>query len=403
VVHAVENEAPDGVVEGAQVGRHAGDRVGLPSDRHLDEVVVAVLPVARPVEPSVGLRREGRALEPVPRAEMVLPCQLHPAHAPAALLLVALGACCGAADLSRRLAQAALVAALALGLSAVWLLPLSAHLGMALPLAWGDASAIGLLRRIATRPLVIVLALTQLGCWLSIRRLSRIGALSRWLHAFTPAMALLVALDALFAAPLGVLWLPADRIADGLLLALVLGAAPVTGLLAGHLPRLGAAGAAAACLGAALVLSGGAPEPSLTLWPTRGQWPKYDEVLRGTRINALWQALEAAPAGRVLFLRSSIALDYRPEWWRPHSHITALTPLFSGRGIVNGTFTHPSPLAGLLYTGSAARGPVTTLVEQRDGVTLFGRQLDALTPADFSRWAEHLGVSAVSCKRRDRR
>jgi hypothetical protein len=131
------------------------------------------------------------------------------------------------------------------------------------------------------------------------------------------------------------------------------------------------------------------------LWPSRGQWPKHEEVVRGTRIDTLWQALEAAPPGRVLFLRSAVALDYRPEWWRPHSHITGLTPLFSGRPILNGTFTHPSPIAGLLYTGSANSGPVTTLVEQRDGATLFGRRLDALSTAEFSRWAEHLGVSAV--------
>jgi hypothetical protein len=320
---------------------------------------------------------------------------LHPAHAPAAFLLVALGACVGATGSTRRLAQAALVAALSLGLSGLWLLPLLAHLGMALPLAWGDATALGLLRQVATRPLVIVLALTQLGCWLSTRRARPMPPATRWLHAFTPAMALVVALDALLAAPLGVLWLPADRLADSLLLALVLGAAPATRLLAERLPRLGPIGAGAACLFACLVLSGGSPEPSLTLWPSRGQWPTSEEVVRGTRIDDLWQALKAAPAGRVLFLRSAVALDYRPEWWRPHSHITGLTPLFSGRPILNGTFTHPSPIAGLLYTGSAVRGPVTTLAEQRDGATLFGRRLDTLSPADFSRWAEHLGVSAV--------
>ncbi len=320
---------------------------------------------------------------------------LHPAHAPAAFLLIGLGACFGAADLPRRLGQAALVAVLTLGLCGLWLLPLLTHLGMALPLAWGDASALGLLRQLATRPLVIVLALTQLGCWLSIRSVRPIPATSRWLHAFTPAMGLLVALDALLAAPLGVLWLPADRLADGLLLALVLGAAMVTRLLAERFPRLGPMGAGAACLGAALVLSGGSPEPSLTLWPARGQWPKHEEVVRGTRIDDLWQALKAAPAGRVLFLRSAVALDYRPEWRRPHSHITGLTPLYSGRPILNGTFTHPSPIAGLLYTGSANPVPLTTLVEQRDGATLFGRRLDALGPAEFSRWAKHLGVSAV--------
>jgi hypothetical protein len=338
-----------------------------------------------------GARRAPLLAAPLVAAVILL----HPAHAPAAFLLVALGACFGAAGSTRRLGQAALVAALALGLSGLWLIPLLAHLGMALPLAWGDASALGLLRQLATRPLVIVLALTQLGCWLSIRSVHPIPAASRWLHAFTPAMGLVVALDALLAAPLGVLWLPADRLADSLLLALVLGAAMVTRLLADRLPRLGPVGAAAACLGAALVLSGGSPEPSLTLWPSRGQWPKHEEVVRGTRIDALWQALAGAPPGRVLFLRSALSLDSRPEWWRPHSHITALTPVAAGRDILNGTFTHPSPVAGLLYAGSAASGPVTTLVEQRDGVTLFGRRLESLTPADFSRRAEHLGVSVV--------
>lgn len=320
---------------------------------------------------------------------------LHPAHAPAALLLVGLGAWFGTGERSRPLGQAALVSALGLGLSALWLLPFLAHLGMALPLAWGDASALGLLRQLATRPLVIALALTQLGWWLSIRSVRPVPAASRWLHAFTPAMGLLVALDALLAAPLSVLWLPADRLADSLLLALIVGAAMATRLLAERLPRLGPVGAAAACLGAALLLSGGSPEPSLALWPSHGQWPKYEEVVRETRIDALWQALAGAPPGRVLFLRSALSLDSRPEWWRPHSHITALTPVETGRQILNGTFTHPSPVAGLLYTGSADPRAITALVEQRDGVTLFGRRLESLTPAEFSRRAEHLAVSTV--------
>lgn len=339
---------------------------------------------------------EGARRAPLLAAPLVAAVILvHPAHAPAALVLLALGAWFGAAERPRRLGQAALVAALALGLSAVWLFPLLAHLGMALPLAWGDASASGLLRQFATRPLVIVLALAQLGAWLSLRTSRAVAPAARWVHAFTPAMALVVALDALLAAPLDVLWLPADRLADSLLLALILGAAMATRLLAERLPRLGPMGAGAACLGAALVLSGGSPEPSLTVWPTRGQWPKQEEVVRGTRIDALWQALKAAPPGRVLFLRSAVALAYRPEWWRPHSHITALTPLFAGRPIINGTFTHPAPLAGFFYTGSTAPRPITTLVEERDGRTVFGLPLESVTAAAFSRWCERLGVSVV--------
>jgi hypothetical protein len=82
------------------------------------------------------------------------------------------------------------------------------------------------------------------------------------------------------------------------------------------------------------------------------------------------------------------------DWWRAHSHVTALTPVVTGRAILNGTFTHPSPVAGFLYSGSA-RAPITRLVEERDGVTLFGRPLAELTPVGFADAAATLGVSAV--------
>ena len=117
--------------------------------------------------------------------------------------------------------------------------------------------------------------------------------------------------------------------------------------------------------------------------------------MAGARLDDLWAALSNAPPGRILFVRSSVPLAYGRQWWRPHSHITALAPIRTGREIVNGTFTHPSPIAGLVYTGAAANRPITLLVEQRDGLTLFGRPLEALTPAEFDRLAGRLRISAV--------
>jgi len=101
----------------------------------------------------------------------------------------------------------------------------------------------------------------------------------------------------------------------------------------------------------------------------------------------------------VLFVRSAVPLVYGApgprEWYRPHTHVTALAPVFSGRAIVNGTFTHPSPIAALTYRGDAGPGPITRLVEQLDGVSLFGRALDSLDAGTFDRYAEPLGISAV--------
>jgi len=319
---------------------------------------------------------------------------LHPAHAPAALILLALGASFGVGDRRRRVLQAAAVGALALGLSALWLLPLLAHLRMALPLAWGDASVSGLLRELA-RPLVAVLALAQLAAWLAMRRARDRFEVERWLHAFAPALALVIALDAIVAPVIDALWLPADRLVDSVLLALIIGASLAAPRLAARFPRIGPVGTAAALIVIALLCSPGSPEPALMLWPSRGGWPTYDQVVRGTRLDLLWQVIREAPPGRVLFLRSGIPLDQLAAWWRPHSHITSLTPIETGRGIINGTFTHPAPLAGLVYTGSADFRPITKLVEQRDGVTLFGRPLESLGPGEIEPWIERLGISIV--------
>ncbi len=341
-----------------------------------------------------GARRAPLLAAPLVAAVILL----HPAHAPAALLLVGFGARFGEGARPRRFAQAALVAALGLGLSALWLVPLLAHLDMALPLAWGDASPLGLLRQLA-RPLVIVLALAQAAAWLSMRHAGPGSPAARWLLAFTPAMAAVLALDALVAAPLGILWLPADRLADSLLLALLLGASLAVPLLGARLPRLSPENIVRASIALLLLgggfLSAGSPEPALSLWPLRGHWPKYGEVVRSTQVDALWAGLSQAPPGRVLFLRSALRLEDHPEWWRPHSHLTALTPVTTGRQILNGTFTHPSPIAGLLYTGSSGSRAIRTLVEQRDGRSLFGRPLESLGVEEFSRWAGRLRVSAV--------
>ena len=318
---------------------------------------------------------------------------LHPAHAPAAAMLVVLAAL-HATPRRRRLGEAALVLAGGLGLAGVWLLPLLAHLHMALPLAWADGTLPALGRRLGSQPLLLALALLGLVAWRGGARLPVLpdgGA--RWLLGLAPAMVVVIALDALVAQPLGLAWLPADRLVDGLHLGLVLaGGMGFAALAAG---RARPAVAVLVALAVCVPLAWGPEEAGLTLWPRPREWPKEQEVTRGLRMDALWEAIRHAPPGRVLFLRSAVPLDWRPEWWRPHTHLTALTTLRAGRAIVGGTFTHPSPVAGLVYTGSAAHRPLTLLAEQRDGQTLFGRPLEALPPEAFNDLARRLGIGLV--------
>ncbi|HKC07720.1 MAG TPA: hypothetical protein VKJ67_12655 [Methylomirabilota bacterium] len=335
---------------------------------------------------------EGGARAPLASAALVAAViVLHPAHAPAAVLLVALAAL-AAPPRPRRLGEAALILTAALGLAALWLLPLLAHLRMALPLAWADATPLGLGRRLGSQPVLLGLALLSLLAWRWRARLPAPGG--RWLLlGLAPAMLAAVALDALLIQPLGLQWLPADRLVDGLHLGLVLSGAAGFGALAAGRAR--SAVAAVIALVICVPLAWGPDEPGLTLWPQPREWPREQEVARGLRMDALWGAIRQAPPGRVLFLRSAVPLDWRPEWWRPHTHLTALTPLRAGRAIVGGTFTHPSPVAGLVYTGSASPRPLTMLAEQRDGQSLFGRPLEALPPETFNQLARRLGIGLV--------
>src|SRR5262247_1528563 len=231
---------------------------------------------------------------------------------------------------------------------------------------------------------------------------ARAGGPAAFVVAVFPwAMALVVAVDRFVLEPFGARWLPANRVVDGAWMAVVLAAALGWSGARGGVPSdtrfprrellTGLAGVLLAIVAAWL------GQRALTLWPRAVDWPTLGSIERGLRLTDLWAAVREAPAGRVLFVRSAVPLVYGAgrEWYRPHTHVTALAPVFSSRAIVNGTFTHPSPIAALTYRGDAGPGPITRLVEELDGVSLFGRPLDALDPEAFARYTDTLGVSVV--------
>jgi len=209
--------------------------------------------------------------------------------------------------------------------------------------------------------------------------------------------AVIVLLDAVVLQRLGLAWLPADRVLDGVWLLIVLAAGVTAGRLVQRLaarrPRLApAASLGAVAVAIALSLLG---HDTLSLWPRASAWPSSATVDHGLRLPALWKALREAPPGRALFVRSSVPIVFGTEWWRPHTHATSLAPLQAGRAIVNGTFTHPSPVAALVYRGDAGPGPITTLVERLDGHSLFGRPLGSLDAPTLDRYTRALGISVI--------
>jgi hypothetical protein len=313
----------------------------------------------------------------------------HPAHLPTAVVILVLAAATRPHDRRYRLMATLLALGLAVGLTAFWTLPLLARLEHTRALAWGaletgPAMSLG-------RPLPLVL----LG--LAVIALARpagphSGTVT--LVARLPwIMILVVAVDAYVVEPLGIRWLPSDRVADGGWMALLLASGYSAGRL---LVRFGPVARPLWSLSAVLVvviLS--LPGQVLTLWPSPTTWPTLESVERGFRLPALWAALHAAPEGHVLFTRSGLPLVHGTEWYRPHTHATALAPLRAGRRVIHGTFTHPSPVAALVYRGDAGRGAIGELAERLDGNRLFGRPLADLDPATLNGIADRFGICTV--------
>jgi len=306
----------------------------------------------------------------------------HPAHTPAAVAVLVAAALVSPAR--RALARVAVAALAALALAAFWLVPLLAPLAETRALAWG-----ALARATITTPFAAILVAFAL---LAATRRRR-PAVTAALHAVWLAL-LAVGLDALVVEPLGLRFLPTDRVADGawllLLVASGLGAGVVVDAVARRVPPFVAAGLVIVTL---VVFS--LPGRALALWPRTADWPSYAAVNQGLRLDDLWHALREAPPGRVLFIRSGVPLVYGSEWYRPHTHVTALTPWLTGRDIIGGTFTHGAPVAAFVYRGDAGAAPITQLAEQLDGVSLFGRPLDALDAETFQTYARRLRIAAV--------
>jgi hypothetical protein len=335
------------------------------------------------------------AEQPVPWAVAPLVATLvitHPAHLPTALAFVLAAALASRSHRRTRVGIAVLVLALAGALTAFWTVPLLFRLPHTRALAWGSLSTGPASALAQPLPLVLIALALVAGSAAGDARPRTTALVARmpWI------MALVVAADALVAEPLDIRWLPANRIADGAWMALVLAAGRGAGWLIGHPMVSRSIPPALASLGAVVVLALlSLPGHTMTLWPRPGEWPSEASVERGFRLPALWEALRAGPEGRTLITRSGLPLVHRGEWYRPHTHITALAPLRAGRPIVHGTFTHPSPVAAFVYRGHAAGGPIETLAEELDGRTLFGRPFADLDAGTFNDVTERLGISTV--------
>jgi hypothetical protein len=323
----------------------------------------------------------------------------HPSMVPAVVVLLGLGttlALLGRPE-RRTLWQGGAIVGLALALTAFWSLPFLVRRRWVIPLAWGDLS-LGLPADLSGRPVLLALGMTALTAWVAV------GLRRRPFDALLAALP--VALVAVFLAnlwlfPRGWTAIEPQRLLDGIVQASIWAAGLGAGVIVNRLlpsradPRSRPL-VALFVIGLAIALPDQVRPSTLSVWPAAGAWPTLEEVTERHNLTRLWSALRGG-TDRVLFLTSSLKLDRDPAWYAPHSHVPSLTPIQAGREIVNGTFTHPSPVAARFYTGQATPpARIVTLTERLDGQRLLGEPWEQVSSGSFDRFARRLRIGTVA-------
>lgn len=111
------------------------------------------------------------------------------------------------------------------------------------------------------------------------------------------------------------------------------------------------------------------------------------------KLDELWSTLRATP-GRVLFTSYSTSLNARRTEPFPTT-LTALTPLFTGRPIIGGTYTAWSPIAAELWVGTPNPPVLWGLSQEQDDQSLFGVPLANLSDVQLEEYCTRFNITAI--------
>ncbi|GEM_PF-572652 len=331
---------------------------------------------------------------------------LHPFHVPAALLWVgvyALARARGRDAKSRRDKSSpalwiGLWVLLALGLTAWWLVPLWARRAYAAPLVRATLDETLRWLRADQVPLLAGAALPTVGLLRGRSTWSPPGAGTAALWGTLAALGSGILLNHLILVErLGIFLFDPVRFTAEYYLSLIV----LAGLAVGVVVHRGGRPTWAPLAAGLLVLSlNGAA--LFQMWPTvRAKAHPAPQTALSTAMThpafaGLWDVLRRGPEadGRVLFTSYYTTLTW-PDGTATPTAIKAMTPFFTGREIVGGTFSHWSPVARLLWVGDPWATVLPERVEQEDGRTLLGRPWPELDPAELYAAVRALNVTTI--------
>jgi hypothetical protein len=117
------------------------------------------------------------------------------------------------------------------------------------------------------------------------------------------------------------------------------------------------------------------------------------QAIADYRLDELWNTLRATP-GRVWFTSFYTRLNARGTESFPTT-LAALTPLFSNRQMMGGTFSHWSPIGALMWTGTLDPPALWGLPEDQDDRALFGVPLEKLSDVQVYDYCRRFNITTI--------
>jgi hypothetical protein len=164
-----------------------------------------------------------------------------------------------------------------------------------------------------------------------------------------------------------------------------------------RIPHLGKAQGTAAWTGTllpcALMLLAFLPAHD-RFYPRENGEPRFlKQAIADYRLDELWDVLRASQ-GRVLFTSNYMRLNARDNG-DLNTTIPALTPLFTNRPLMGGTFSHWSPIAAFMWSGSIDTRVLWGRVEEVDDRSLLGVPLEEFSNEQLYAFAQRYNVTTV--------
>lgn len=156
-------------------------------------------------------------------------------------------------------------------------------------------------------------------------------------------------------------------------------------------PRLAAW--SATLLPCAFMLSSFLPSHAF-FYPRENDEPRFlTQAITDYHLDELWNVLRMSP-GRVMFTSNNTRLNAKDKG-DVNTTLAALTPLFTQRPLMGGTFSHWSPIAALMWSGSLQPPVLWGRVEEFDDRSLLGVPLEEFSDEDLYAFARRYNVTSL--------